>query len=88
MKGIPGPKLAILILGITVDSQLTRMMTQVCIWHRADRVINDRRSNPDCYLLLDDLNHFKFVCDQFHIFRKMPFAGEKPLMFSLPVFKA
>ena len=46
MKGIPGPKLAILILGITVDSQLTRMMTQVCVWHRADRVINDRRSNP------------------------------------------
>gem|GEM_PF-1035763 len=88
MKGIPGPKLAILILGITVDSQLTRMMTQVCIWHRADRVINDRRSNPDCYLLLDDLNHFKFFCEQFHIFRKMPFAGEKPLMFSLPVFKA
>ena len=46
MKGIPGPKLAILILGITVDSQLTRMMTKVRVWHRADRVINDRRSNP------------------------------------------
>ena len=88
MKGIPGPKLAILILGITVDSQLTRMMTQVCVWHRADRVKMTEDQTPDGYLLLDDLNHFKFFCDQFHIFRKMPFAGEKPLMFFLPVFKA
>lgn len=88
MKGIPGPKLAILILGITVDSQLTRMMTQVCVWHRADRVKMTEDQTLDGCLLLDDLNHFKFFCDQFHIFRKMPFAGEKPLMFSLPVFKA
>ncbi|EJK91144.1 hypothetical protein UUU_19750 [Klebsiella pneumoniae subsp. pneumoniae DSM 30104 = JCM 1662 = NBRC 14940] len=39
-------------------------------------------------LALQHLNHFKFFCDQLHIFRKMTFGAEKSLMLSLPVFKA
>ncbi len=39
-------------------------------------------------LALQHLNHFKFFCDQLHIFRKMTFGAEKSLMLSLSVFKA
>lgn len=53
----------------------------------ADIVINSSRRQPDS-LVLQRFNHFKFFCDQLHIFRKMTFAGKKSLMLISPVLKA